>query len=460
MTTPLERSLATTLEAEVLNATPPEQEFYSAVHRRTRQRRSRRRALVAGSACALALAVGGAAVAVANVRDVDELDNEPVAVATVDTTKLPDFANLADPRKVWPRAVSTLPNRLPDGMRYSLIGILPNNRYLVIPRHHPSAAGPDSSQGAKPSRSGERAEPSQPPTSPRTPVLGVFDVGRKTFTPLSDSHAAAGTKYYSIDGAGVVGDYVMWWAGVTRDHQEHEIWSAKLNGGAPRKLVTLATTWESSGAPNGFSVAGNAVVWRVLTQEPGAEQGVWRSVGIYRLGPTGGPPALVRGSAGFSPGAGTHLFNWADTNPGHPKSAPADGELWNLVTGERRRWTRNPAATYLTCGPLWCGGTSATQRAVIQQLDGSGYVELPSGFRFYPAGDGRLAYGWRERRRDADENAAMTIVWDLSTGRAAKLPRVPVPLAFPIAASYGAGASFHAWEQDGKVVLLDYAKIK
>jgi hypothetical protein len=439
MTTPLEQSLATTLEAEVLDTAAPDAEFFIAVHRRVRRRRRRRRVLVAGCAGVLVVAMGAVAALAGGGgrtdRDPDVATSvEPTKLPEVDTTKLPDFANLPGPRDVWPDAVSTLPGRLPDGRLYKVRAMLPDNRYLVI-----SSSKPADYQV-------------YPPNGYPDALVGIFDVGRNTFTPLSDPNAPAGTSFYWNMSAGVVGDYAMWYADVTRDQkEEREVWSAKLTGGSPRKLVTLTADTPNAVA-DAFGITRDGVTWRLPT--PGltgnaAQNDERRTVGFYRIGPTGGTPELVPGSEGFT---WAPAENWLTTDAGLADS-PATGELWNRVTGERRPWTRNPAAEEMRCGPLWCGGTSRNDRPAIQKLDGSGYVELPPSERISPAYDGRLAfYVWVRNPQDL-----VVIIWDLSTGRAS---RGSIPDSRYAAVSSGGGYGFTAWEQDGQVLLLNYAKIK
>lgn len=141
---------------------------------------------------------------------------------------------------------------------------------------------------------------------------------------------------------------------------------------------------------------------------------------------------------------------WFTTDSGHA-DAPATGQVWNLSTGEHRSWTRNPAAVEIWCGPLWCGGVGANGRPAVQKLDGSGYVELPGGARIDPAHDGRLASFIYAERSDAIDY----VLWDLSTGRAAAVA-LPGRTA---AVSRGGGYGFQVWEQDGKLLLLTYAKM-
>ncbi|GIJ64203.1 hypothetical protein [Virgisporangium aurantiacum] len=434
MTTPLERSLATTLEAEVLAAVEPDPEFFVAVHRRVRRRR-RRRVLVAGCAAVLALAAGATAVVAAgNVDRTDQVPNvaastEPPKLPDIDMTKLPDFANLTAPGEAWPDAVATLPNRLPDGGIYRIVAMLPDNRYLVL-------------TGPKPANFQDF-----PANGFLDAKVAIFDAGRNTVTVLTDPNASAGTSSYFNVYAGTVGDHAMWYAYATRDQkEEREIWSAPLSGGSPRKLVTL-TADEPTDVADAFSVTHSGVVWRLPT--PGFRHGPGQSderktVGFYRIGPTGGTPELVPGSEGFTPAA---VAGWFTSD-----RELANGNLWNLTTGERRAWTRNPAVVEMRCGPLWCGGNNATGRPVMQKLDGSGYVELPTGSAISPTSDGRMAYYTYKQTQQGSDN----VVWDMSTGRAATFP--VFGSSSPV--SRGGGRDFTAWEQDGKVILLNFLKIK
>jgi hypothetical protein len=433
MNTPLEMDLTTTFEAEVRHVAPPDPEFFAAVHRRLRYRRRRRRVLVAGCAGVLALAVGTATFAAAGtVGRTDEApvvatSSGPTRLADIDTTTLPDVVNLKAPEEVWPDAVSALPNRLPDGGIYWAVGMLPDNRYLVL-------AGP---------------KPADFQPLPANGFLGakvaVFDVGRHTLTVLSDPNAAAGTSSYFNVYAGVVGDYAVWYAFATRDGKSAvDVWSAPLSGGGPRKLVTL-TADKPTDVADAVSITGDGVIWRMPT--PGFATGrsdERKTVGFYRIGPTGGTPELVPGSEGFTPGP---VDGWFTSD-----RELANGHLWNPATGERRAWTRHPAVAELFCGPLWCGGRNTTGRPVIQNLDGGGYVELPAGVAIYPTYDGRMAYYTYKQTTQARDS----VVWDMSTGRAARfaVSTTPAPV------SRGAGRDFTAWEQGGKLIVLNYQKMR
>jgi hypothetical protein len=430
MTTPLERSLATTLEAEVLAAVEPDPEFFVAVHRRVRRRR-RRRVLAAGCAAVLALAVGATTVvtftAGTELAPNVAASTEPPKLPDLDLTKIPDFASLKAPGEVWPDAVRTLPNRLPDGGIYWAVDMLPDNRYLVLTGPKPADFTGFPAGGFLNAR------------------VAIFDVGHNTLTVLSDPNEAAGTNSYFTVYAGIVGDHAMWYGYAARDGKEAtDVWSAPLSGGGPRKVVTL-TADQPRNRADGFAITPQGVTWRMPTPGlPAGENDERKTVGFYRVGPTGGTPELVPGSEGFTWISG----DWTTSDRDLP-----NGHLWNVVTGERRAWTRNPAVVEeLGCGPLWCGGRNANGRPVIQRLDGSGYVELPAGVAIYPLNDGRKAYITLKETEQGRES----IVWDMSTGRAATfhVPSTSTPV------SRGSSAEFTAWEQDGKVILLNLPKIK
>jgi hypothetical protein len=433
MNTPVEENLTATFEAGVRHIAPPAPEFFAAVHRRVRRRRRHRRVLVAGCASVLALAVGAATFSAAGTVDPTDqtpvvgTSTEPTKLPDIDTTKLPDVANLKAPDEVWPDAVSTLPNRLPDGGIYWAVAMLPDNRYLVL-------------TGPKP------ADFQIFPASGFVDAeVAIFDAGRNTVTVLTDPNASAGTSSYFNVYGGVVGDYAVWYAFATRNGKEAvDVWSAPLSGGGPRKLVTLTADKPTHGA-DAFSITRDGVIWRMPTPGfPDGQSDERKTVGFYRIGPTGGTPEFVPGSEGFTPGP---VDGWFTSDPDLP-----NGQLWNPATGERRAWTRHPAVVELSCGPLWCGGMNTTGRPVIQNLDGSGYVELPAGVSISPIYDGRTAsYAYKQTGQDRE-----CVVWDMSTGRAAKFPVRST--STPV--SRGAGRDFMLWEQDGKVIVLNLPKMK
>jgi hypothetical protein len=110
---------------------------------------------------------------------------------------------------------------------------------------------------------------------------------------------------------------------------------------------------------------------------------------------------------------------------------------------------RSRSWTAARCGAA--AGTRPTSPS-SKKLDGSGYVELPTGSAISPAGDGRLAHYTYKQTAQGSES----IVWDMSTGRAAAFP--VFGSSAPV--SRGGGRDFTAWEQDGKMLLLDFQKLK
>ncbi|MFI6758347.1 hypothetical protein ACIBF5_04275 [Micromonospora sp. NPDC050417] len=444
MTDQLENHLARVLETAALTTAPTETDFVPEIRRRQRRRRQRR--AVVASACAVALIVVGG---LTTVRLTDAgprpEPDDPITVATTWSGELPDFATLKSPEQVWPRAVRKLPGKLPNGDQYTVLAILDRDRYLV-----------DTTQYAAILGQSDVVAQIRAATSP-----AVFDVRAGTVRGLGYPSTATGpVTFHSLSGVFVVGDDAVWLAS---RNLSHELWAAQLDGVTPPRLLHVL----SNATPH-IDLADESIYWR---QSPaGSTPG-----GIYRIPVAGGEAALVPGSEAFYLSG---LSTWVDT---HTRQTPVNGEpptgeLWNLVTGERRTWAKSPTFDSVQCDPVLCLGNKAGQGSAVQRLDGGGIRTLGDqgnhpgsiGGSMSPALDGRFATG-----TVAIGGLRLPYIWDRFSGKAATVrttieypPQDPSgPSPSPKAASfrslpYAKGGVVQWSDGKGGTYLLDLKAIR
>ncbi|GLH96732.1 hypothetical protein [Phytohabitans aurantiacus] len=369
MSTHLEDRLASVLTDAAEAAPVPGYDPVEAV--RGRQRRRRNRHAVVAAACAVAVAAAGS---VATVRlAVPTVDHRVGSVASPD--RIPDFANLASPEKVWPRAVHRLPATLPDGSAYTVAQVLGDGRYLVL-------------------------------TGEDTVAPSVYDQRAGTVTALATAAPFDGLARPGTRMARAIGDRAVWFVSGFRNNKGvSEAWTAPLRGGTPVRLVSMA-----EGVGPRFMVAGNGIAWEKQLSDPSAPGGISSVIRTVSL--DGGGVRDVPGTKGFTL---AQVEPWVTSQriaTGlYPKTS---GEMLNVVTGERRRWSANDKVQFLRCGPTWCSG-DGSGGVVLQNLDGTGYTELGYGGSLEQRMGGRLAVGtlglpdWRGG-----------MIWDRTTGRAAR----------------------------------------
>jgi len=437
MNTAFDRDFARTLETEVGDAGEPNPEFYRTVLAQVRHRRRRRGLIAAGVAvCAVAAATGGVAVALAR-----DSHSTPTADPTTSTSatpppdpnRVPDWENLPTVRDVWPNAIRTLPGRLPDGSKYVVEAMLPDNRYVVL-------TWSEDPPGFKLSRP------------------AVFDPAAGTVTVLAEMNGPSDF----VLGVGVVGDLAVWvnhaftGSGLA---EYQEVWTAPLAGGPAKKLAKI--TGQGS-----YTIAGNYVMWDRYSNTDEL------SLGIFRLPVTGGQPQPVPNTRGFL--LNQHYSGFGGTTAVAAKGSLAGGELIDLITGRRFSWTLshdvppNPAGTnHVFCGTFGCTGewgtlSPAKINAVVQNLDGSGFMQLGSG-SVGPVGDGRyVLYGFYDGPPNVDPRkptgVSRVAIWDRTTGRAAICYSIQLASESDNGSIPGRGAGsrpFVTWGESGSLMLLD-----
>jgi hypothetical protein len=445
MNTAFERDFSRVLEAEVGDVGEPDPELYRTVHGRVRHRRRRRGLIAAGVAvCAVAAASGTVVAAIQRGGDNPPTTNDPAASASAtptpppDPNRVPDWVSLPAVREVWPNAVRSLPGRLPDGAYYLVEAMLPGNRYLVL-------TWSDNPPGFKLSRP------------------AIFDPAADTLTVLAEMNG----PHDFVIGVGVVGDRAVWVNHVLRANLTtvEEVWSAPLAGGPAQKIATV----EGQGS---FTIAGDYVMWDRWGTPDRNNQAT--SPGIYRLPATGGQPQLIPDTRNFILSRQYSGFGGAAAVAA--RGSLTGGELIDLITGRRFSWTLSPDAptdaastNYVHCGTVGCTGRWGTpstgDRAIVQRLDGSGYLDLGYG-DVGPAGEGRFVlYRFRHDPANSDPSTptgdGRLAIWDRTTGRAA------LCYSIPIGANTGSVPGreaftrpFVTWAENGNVMLLDLSALR
>jgi hypothetical protein len=445
MNNALERRLAAVIEDQIRDLPEPPAALFDTITRGAVRRRRRTRVTRAGAVCAGVLALVGTVALVPVLRagpgpttvgtPSASASASPNASASASASatgsaapgrttgivppasadRLPDFGTAKPIAQVWPDAIVNLPMTV-NGTFIQPRAILPGNRYVV--------AGGGAANGA----------------------LRIYDASTRKLTTIEDGSGIGGGEVVGIAGDRVVSvspglDLVS------------EIRATRLDGGG---TTVLARPQAPIGIKvNIASVTRDSVVWSLLARETG------RYVGLYRVPVTGGTVERIAGGEGFTaswhiPGVVNTVHTWAD--------GPTTGQVWDLTTGERAAYTRNPRMATMVCVNLdWCGGRSVDNHPAVQRFDGSGFVELQGEGSVAALPGGRFARITYDTKHPVVPDARMTtgaVLWDLKTGQ--------VGSADPVGAgghdgiiSYRVGGSFATWEiGDTAYVLLDFQRIR
>jgi hypothetical protein len=432
----LERRIADVIEANVRKLPSPEPDFYRAVTVGAARRRRRRRIGAAGAVCAAFVALI-ATVALVPALHSQTLPRPPAGPVPTrvpgqlppDTPEgLPDFAGARPVTEVWPEAVRRLPKSDAAGKYIDPLAVLPGGRYLV--RSTNNHDGP----------------------------VAIFDPATRSVTPVTRPG-----ETLAIDVIGIAADRVVWQtAEVARDTVE--IWAARLDGGGTARLARPEPP--AGTKVSIMSITDRHVIWGLVSATgspsggPSGEPFLWegRYVGLYRVPVTGGPVEEIPDSTGFIPS--WHLAGIVNTT--HVWAAgPQTGEVWDLTTGERAKYTRNPRMAGMVCATLdWCGGRATSGHPAVQRLDGTGYLELPMEGAVSPLPGGRFARVGFDATHPIVPDARVATggaFWDLRTGRVAAAPGTT--LGHDGLTSYAVGGTYAIWEDGNDWVLLDFTRI-
>jgi hypothetical protein len=296
MPSTIEDHLARTLDDAAREAPALRPGFADGVRRRRRQRRLRRTAVSAVSALAavgLAGSLGAYAVGGHDGTLVQRKGTTEINLATVGT---------AD--RVWPKAVSTVPERLPDGRTYTVERRLPDHRLLVTPENQS-----------------------------RFPVI---------YDPVSGATTELMTDRTATFGGMTSNDRYMVW---TASHgSTWTVYTAPITGGAAAVRATF-------NLPNGNGTTlvepyTTATAAYFTVQDPAVRD----DVKVYRLPDVGAPQAVPAGSKGMwwfeYPGG------WALDN--HAATPETPDKYWNIETGQHLAipHTEDPATD--SCNPILC----------------------------------------------------------------------------------------------------------
>jgi hypothetical protein len=428
--TTIEQELGQAIEDETGRIQEAGPDFFAAVDARIRHRRRQRRATTAALAVGLAAAVGAGVIAAPGWRtSTVEMPPTTQLAPVFGPDRLPNFDRLSDVAKVWPNAVRTLPRRLPNGADYVVRAVLPEGRYLIL-EWRPYSAG----------------FTLEHPT--------VFEPATGALRRLADPSAMVGFTLAGVSGANAV------WVTSDPETFADEIWTAPLAGGPARKLIRLPNVTPDKVFVDGFTIAGDYVMWHAEREVVREGTKVGEKLGIFRIPIAGGSVTPVPDTVGFQFTRDYSGFGGVAAIAERPTAT--GGDLLDLATGRRTTWTRAAGTNnwpLTSCGLVGCIGAANTGGTgpIVWQPDGSGLLKLEKG-QLSPTGDGRfLSYRYYAQTGTREPSL---IVWDRATGRAAVCYRKPATDARPQPGDdYHLGRSFLTWEADDGLHVLDLTKI-
>ncbi|MEU6712791.1 hypothetical protein ABZ897_15025 [Nonomuraea sp. NPDC046802] len=400
MTNDLEKSLAAEFASAARHAPRPVPDLRERIEHGHRRRRRRGVALYAAAAVVV-LSAG-----------------VPFTVDAVTPANLPDVAERPTPapdrtfpliEQVWPKAVRTIPKKLPNGRPFQPELFM--NQDTVLARTLKDG-NVDKMDGlwAYDLVSGQARRLVQVTPPPKTVVTAPF----------------------ILTGGG----RLAWWTVHKRQGRPIvNIWTAPASGGAQRKVTSFAGVPRFGGID--MQIVGDLAVWSL-----------WGKKGVYQVPLSGGTPRLLPGSEGNS------LVSWpwagdpgAGRGPGQKEVI--FGNLRNLQTGEQRRAKAGPRAG---CHVTWCVWDRTALRrdgTVARELPGMSQGALPALDRFL-----LLLQVGAERRLTGQ------VLYDLSTGRAGALGVRPTKKGLAAATLDYRSPGLLSFERNGQLVVVDLTAIK
>ncbi|MCG5212030.1 hypothetical protein [Streptosporangium sp. KLBMP 9127] len=392
----LEDALSRALDRQASRAPTAAPDFLNQV--RARHSRRRRRGVTVAAAAAVAVVTAGAALATGRLAPPD---GEPAARPTEQPVIDPAMPPI---EKVWPRAVHTVPPRLPNGRRFDPQLFLNDHTVLVLTRKGDHVDRPDG--------------------------LWAYDLDAGRAARLVTIEAPPGTVVTAP--FVVAGDGRLAWWTLRKDGSRKivDIWTAPITGGPQRKLVSFD---EDQGID--LVIAGRKAIWSR-----------WKTGGVYQMSLNGGRSKPLPGTTGH------RLLDWPWTAPYLPEKEKnvvrRFGTAYNAETGERREMMSEDRGW--NCGLTWCLlGRSAQHR------DGSAGRTMPGRSMNTPALDRFLTLFQMGKK-----GLSGMVLYDLSTGRAGDLGIRPTRKGTLRGEHVDRRATVFHYESQGKKVIVDLASIK
>jgi len=418
MTTFLEDTLTRTLRNAADAAPGPGPGFVDDVRHRRSRIRVRRRAK-AGAVTAVVVLAGVVLTPRFLLHGPEYVATMPAWSGTAPpppTDRVPRFADAVPADRVWPRAVRTLPARLPDGRPYSLVRIVDDGRYLVVAGGELLLWQP----GAGAPRSLGHPEPPSLSYVVGTAVSGIPAIGAGyvawVVVPSYPDNAfgGGGTNYA-------------------------EIWVAHLDPYEPGGRLAIVDNARVEGT---LQVNLGRVWWAQAPADQWSE-GPPRLVSVPA---DGGEVEPVPGGQGY---VMTGTAPWA-----RRMDAPRD--MWNLNDGKHRavKAASGDDISAFGCSPSWCiGRASSDWHVYAQRPDGSDVVHAAFTGDFSFTDNPDVAVGISPATGLPDE--VKQLVWHVPSGRLGWYPHPDDDPDTPEAPGlpYWLG-------QHGELVVLDPSAIR
>ncbi|GAA2755848.1 hypothetical protein [Actinopolymorpha rutila] len=374
MTRQVENQLVRSLEAAAGRAPAPEPGLLNHLERKGRRRQQRAQVALAGGA-ALAV-IAGSAVAL-NVREEPGNTNLAPAGVPAAATKKPDPAPnnpAAKPiEQLWPGAVHSIPNRLPDGRKFRPQTMVDSHTVLI-------------SVDAGFEQAGE---------------LRLYDLTNRTSRKVTTVPTPKNARIFASDFT--VGEgHVAWWTASDDNGQTSiELWAAPLAGGDTYRVAQVYA--EDGVQPMSVTIDNGEVYWSL------------KKGGVYQAPLSGGDAELLKGTEKSAlvqwPWVGSPLQKTMLPSGTDVPDEVAYETLRNVKTGEVR--TAAKRSGVWTCRVQWCVGYSK-EGGAAQRRDGTGRRELDAvrtslGFGIQPARD-----------RFVLLPGAKSVIYDLESGKAGR----------------------------------------
>jgi hypothetical protein len=334
-------------------------------------------------------------------------------------------------------AVRTVPDTLPNGLRYAPEVALDSGSLLVSTQTSPGVID----------------------------RLWVYDLRTRRASKVTDVPEPDGASEYA--GGFAVGDGEVVWS-VTDgpgDAAATEIWAAPLGGGTARKVVSMAAS-AKEGQVGSLVVADGRIRWSPeafedasVVEATGGSTGAVEPA-VYEVPLAGGRPRMVPGTAGYL------IMSWpwigAPGSSGGKTGDVAFRTMRNLETGETRAVS---VPNTWKCGISWCLGVAPTN-VTLNRVPDLHVLPLAGGTGRTLVGDalaidGPVLYDRFVNTviRPGKHNA----LYDLSSGKVLDIGpnyRDSIPQSIPSARGDGSGVALDRYlikETKGAFEIVDLA---